>query len=97
MPSPAELKTVGDDSCSTLEEEEEEHFHLILTGAVAVFITISIRDQLYYSMSHPYTVVKIKTKAFNFYSLFAESLHNLLRTLSLNWCDMRLRSKRQIG
>jgi hypothetical protein len=24
MPSPAELKTVGDDSCSTLEEEEEE-------------------------------------------------------------------------
>ena len=24
MPSPTELKTVGDDSCSTLEEEEEE-------------------------------------------------------------------------
>jgi hypothetical protein len=23
MPSPAELKTVGDDSCSTLEEEED--------------------------------------------------------------------------
>ena len=24
MPSPAKLKTVGDDSCSTMEEEEEE-------------------------------------------------------------------------
>ena len=23
MPSPAELKTVGDDSCSTLEEEQQ--------------------------------------------------------------------------
>jgi hypothetical protein len=23
MPSPTELKTVGDDSCSTLEEEED--------------------------------------------------------------------------
>jgi hypothetical protein len=30
MPSPAELKTVGDDSCSTLEEEqEEEHYYYI--------------------------------------------------------------------
>jgi hypothetical protein len=25
MPSPAELKTVGDNSCSTLEEEEDVH------------------------------------------------------------------------
>ena len=28
MPSPVELKTVGDDSCSTLEEEEEDTMRL---------------------------------------------------------------------
>ena len=27
MPSPAELKTIGNDSCSTLEDEEEERIH----------------------------------------------------------------------
>ena len=31
MPSPAELKTVGDDSCSTLEEDEEDTMQLYVS------------------------------------------------------------------
>jgi hypothetical protein len=31
IPSPAELKTVGDDSCSTLEEDEEDTMQLYVS------------------------------------------------------------------
>ena len=39
MPSPAELKTVGDDSCSTLEEEEQQ---MIMQNNKKIIIIISI-------------------------------------------------------
>ena len=34
MPSPAELKTVGDDSCSTLEEELEKKIYTAVVRCV---------------------------------------------------------------
>jgi hypothetical protein len=35
MPSPAELKAVGDDSCSALEEEEEDT--MLLYGVCLIY------------------------------------------------------------
>ena len=49
MPSPAELKTVGDDSCSTLEEEEDTMWLYELLIAVSKFLTerhVHIRQSL---------------------------------------------------
>jgi hypothetical protein len=43
MPSPAELKTVGDDSCSTLEEEEENNMVTTITEQKKVILIQNVK------------------------------------------------------